>query len=237
MRIPAARSRRKPAQRRAAALVPHLVGAYVIYHALSVFIGSLPAPADALNRASWKDPTVQSELDAWAARAQRYGWNISRADFEDTCYRALQQAMRWYRVALTPFRAYQEHTGTAQAWAMFAAPDLHPSLLHVDIQLPAGDWQPIYVARSDQATWRRAQLDHIRFRSAIFRFPWPQFRRGYRDFASWLADQAALDFPDARAVRVRFFTYTTPTPEQARARVEPVGAFEHTLTFPRDAHR
>jgi len=217
---------------RAAAVLPHLVALYFIYHVLGILVGSVPAPGDALNRTAWRNPSVRSEIDAWTARLNRLGWRVTPAELEDTCYHACRRLVAGQHAALTPFQAYQYHTGTQQAWSMFVAPHRHPSLLHIDVRRAGGAWEPVYVARSDTATWRRGQFDHIRFRSAIFRFAWPQYRAAYADFAAWVADRAADDFPDAAEVRIRFFTFTSLSPEQARARAAPSGAFDHTVTLP-----
>lgn len=215
----------------------HLVAAYVLFHAGSILIGSIPAPFDAMNRTAWKDPTIQDEFAAWARRASRSGLAIEPAKLEELAWDLLRVWMRCMDAAMTPFRSYQQYTGTVQAWSMFVAPHRHPGRLYVEIREPIGQWRPVYVARSNEWTWRKAQLDHIRFRSAIFRYAWPQFSAAYHRFAGWLAAQAARDFPQASHVRVRFYKYQTPSPQELRAGREQPGQFTREVILALDAYR
>ena len=50
-----------------------------------------------------------------------------------------------------------------------------------------------------------------------------QFRA---EFCAWLATRAAVDFPDATRLRVRYFKYRSPTPQEVRAGDIPDGAFQ-----------
>lgn len=215
----------------------HAVAAYVLFHIASIVIGSIPAPVDALNRRAWADPTVQEEFTAWAQRLNRLGWRVDSAKLQDVAWNLFKSWMRWTETATLPFQRYQRLTGTVQSWSMFVAPNTHPSILHMEVCDRDGDWRPIYVARSREFTWRRAQLDHIRLRSAIFRYAWPQFGRDYRQFAAWLAVQAARDFPHASDLRLRMFKYRTPSPDELRAGRNPGGRFTSEVILPLSEHR
>lgn len=205
----------------------HVVAAYVLFHAASILVGSIPSTDAALDRDAWDDPTVQSEFAAWADRLEWVGVDVEPARLEDVAWRFANGWSKMRRVANAPFETYQEYTGTWQAWSMFIAPHLYPSRLCIDIRGNdaggAGEWRNIYTARSDDHTWRRAQFDHIRMRSAIFRFAWPQYRGQYEQLAEWIADRAAGDFPDAKQVRIRFFRFKSPSPRELRDATPPAG--------------
>jgi hypothetical protein len=209
----------------------HVVAAYVLFHIAAILVGSVPAPVDATSGAAWKDPTVRDEFEAWAARLERIGVAIEPDQLQETIARVFAGWMRVVNTAMTPFRAYQELTGTIQAWSMFVAPHKYPSRLHVDVR-EFGDWKPVYVARSREFTWKKAQLDHIRFRSAIFRYAWPQYHRSFRQFAAWLAAEAARDFPTASHIRVRMYKCRSLSPDEVREGRTATGEFTPELTLP-----
>lgn len=198
----------------------HLVAVYVLFHAASILIGSIPSTDAALDRDAWDDPTVRSEFAAWADRLGWIGVSVEPETLEDAAWRFANGWSALRRMANAPFETYQRYTGTWQSWSMFVAPHLFPSRLCIDVRGDESDghakWRNIYTARSDEHVWRRGQFDHIRMRSAIFRFAWPQYRGQYEQFADWIADRAAVDFPDAFRVRVRFFRFKSPSPRELR---------------------
>jgi hypothetical protein len=78
-------------------------------------------------------------------------------------------------------------------------------------------WEPLYVARSDDHTWRRSLLDHDRSRAAIFRYSWKHYTVHRRAFVDWVAREVAAEDPSARQVRISWMRYRTPSPEEVRA--------------------
>lgn len=193
-----------------------LVAVYVLFHAASILIGSIPSTEVALDRDAWDDPTVKSEFAAWADRLGWFGVSVEPESLEDAAWRFANGWSSMRRLANAPFETYQRYTGTWQSWSMFVAPHLYPSRLCIDVRDGDGGWRNIYTARSDEQAWRCGQFDHIRMRSAIFRFAWPQYRGQYEQLANWIADRAAVDFPDADRVRVRFFRFQSPSPRELR---------------------
>ena len=194
----------------------HLVAVYVLFHGASILIGSIPSTDAALDRDAWDDPTVKSEFAAWADRLGWIGVNVEPESLEDAAWRFANGWASMRRMANAPFETYQRYTGTWQSWSMFVAPHLYPSRLCIDVRDGDGLWRNIYTARSDEQDWRRGQFDHIRMRSAIFRYAWPQYRGQYEQLADWISDRAAIDFPDADRIRVRFFRFKSPSPRELR---------------------
>lgn len=213
-----------------AAVAPHLRAAFVAFHLVAVGLMALPAPEGGLNRSTWQDPTVKAELSTWRERLAP-GWTQER--FEAELYRGASAIMTVRRATLAPFRWYYDLCGTDQTWRMFVAPQTVPSRLEIDLQdEEGGAWRPIFVERSPEWTWRAAQLGNERMRSAIFRYGWKHYHRSERQLGSWLADRAAADFPDAYAMRTRWYRYRTPSPQQVRNGNEPAGAYERSNTYP-----
>ncbi|MCB9691382.1 MAG: hypothetical protein H6736_06150 [Alphaproteobacteria bacterium] len=206
----------------------HLRAVLLALHVFAVTAMALPSAGSGLDRAAWSNPTVQEEFAAWSGRLASVGIPMDPARLQDVAYGF---AVGWHRVqsaAIAPFGPYYRLCGTAQSWRMFVAPHRHPALLHVDIDRGDG-WEPLYVARSSTATWRRRQLDQDRMRSAIFRYGWKAWQgRGgsYEQLGVWLAKQAAHDFPDAIRLRTRFFVYRTLPPDAIRAGRAPEGEWE-----------
>lgn len=203
---------------------PHVRAWLVAAHIFAVVGMALPSPGGGMNKGAWKEPTVQAEFAAWRGRLEALGYVTTPEIFEERLWVVAKAAMSGRDKILAPFDPYYQYCGTYQSWRMFVAPHTFPSRMHVDV-LVSGIWKPVYVERSGEYQWLAWQLDQDRFRSAVFRFSWKQYRKQYREFANWLAMQAGRDFPEATKVRVRFWKAPSATPEQARAGVVPEGAW------------
>jgi hypothetical protein len=142
------------------------------------------------------------------------------------------QETRNYVIA--PFDPYYRYFGTWQSWRMFVAPHRFPARLEIDIDNGDGDWRPIYQARSPEYNWNQAQFDHERFRAAIFRYSWPAYRRTWKQFAQWSAARVMDDYPDVVSVRLRFFKYRTPSPEEVLGGAEVHGKYINTRIYKRE---
>jgi hypothetical protein len=195
---------------------PHARAALIGLHLFAITAMALPAPAGGLDRRTWAEPTVQAEFASWRARLASVGLQTDAATFEDNLFATMSAFMSARDVVLRPFHPYYAWCGTWQSWRMFIAPHTHPARLEIAVR-EGGAWRVVYLERSDEAIWRRDTFDQDRMRSAIFRFSWPNYQPSYKRFAGWVARNAAVDFPDADQVRVRFFRSTTRTPEQVRA--------------------
>jgi hypothetical protein len=174
-----------------------------------------------MNRRAWKDPTVQGEFTAWAARLRDYGVDVTAPALEETMWSFAVSYEAFRDRVLAPFRLYFRVTGTWQSWRMFVAPHRYPSRMEIDIDSGRG-FVPVYVERSAEHDWMRTWFDHDRMRSAVFRYGWPHYRSSRVAFADWVAARAAKDFPNAQQVRVSFVKYRTPSPAEVRAGIEPV---------------
>lgn len=211
-------------------MVPHLRGLFVAFHLVAIGLMALPAPEGGLNRATWQDPTVKAELTAWHDRLVP-GWTQER--FEAELYQGASAIMKVRRATLAPFRWYYDLCGTDQTWRMFVAPQTVPTRLEIELQdEQGGPWRPIFVERSPEWTWRATQLGNERMRSAVFRYGWKHYQKSERQLGAWLAGRAATDFPDAYAMRTRWYRYRTASPQQVLDGTEPAGKYERTSVYP-----
>jgi hypothetical protein len=203
----------------------HCIAVLVLLHCLAITLAALPAPVGAMRRAEWAEPTVQDEIQMWTDRLQEWGVEITSAQLEE---RVWQFARKWLgarRTLLEPFEPYFKYCGTYQSWRMFVAPHRYPSRLVVDLKVE-GEWVPLYRGRDPELDWHSEWFDHDRMRSVVFRFGWGSYRRTYNQFSHWLADRAAVEFPEATHLRVRMHKVRTPTPEEVRQGTEPGGVYK-----------
>jgi hypothetical protein len=209
---------------------PHLRAAFVVFHLVAVVLMALPAPVGGMNRSAWADPTVQAELQTWR---QRLAPGMGQEEFEDRLYAAASELIAARKQVLRPFQPYYLGFGTEQNWRMFVAPQMVTSRLTVELQdEEGGAWRPIFVERSAEHRWRARQLGHERMRSAIFRYGWKQYDRSEGRLSAWLAARAAEDFPEAFALRTRWFRQRSASPAQVLAGTEPEGRYERARVHP-----
>jgi len=105
---------------------------------------------------------------------------------------------------------------------MFVAPLRNPSRLQVRVRQDRR-WRVVYEGRHPEHTWLGYVFDHDRMRSAIFRYGWPgKYKRDWAAFAKWVAGRAAIDFPDADRIELRFASFKTPSPTQVRSAEVPM---------------
>jgi len=199
----------------------------VMVHVVAVMLAAIPAPEGGMNRAAWKDPTVQDELNSWAARLRAAGLDLSDEEFQAGLWSLGTRYSAARKLVLRPLQPYYRFLGTNQSWRMFVAPHRYPARLHIDIE-EGGRWRPVYVARSPEYRWLARQLDDDRMRAALFRYAWPAFAKGWRSFSAWVATRAATDFPDAQRVRLRYDKRRTPSPVEAQAGQQPPGQWIRT---------
>ncbi len=209
---------------------PQLRAAFVIFHVAAVLLGSVPAPEGGMRKAAWQDPTVKDELSAWAGRVRSVGLEVSDEDFQERLWDLAVGYSQLRESVLAPFQPYYRRLGVNQSWRMFIAPHRYPARLHIEVR-EGGAWRTVYTARSREATWRAHQLDHDRMRSAVFRYAWASYGRSWRQLSDWLALRAAEDFPDATAVRLRYFKQKSPSPAEVLSGQEPPGSWIRTRTL------
>jgi hypothetical protein len=204
---------------------PVIRAVLVTLHLLAMLVLATPNLGSTLSRDAWKQPTVQHEFEAWAARLSRVGFDVDAAGLEEWAWGV---ATRWsaFRATLNaPFQPYAAHVGVRQRWRMFAAPHRFPERLEVEVRRERR-WEKVFVMGSSEHRWRSQELEHDRMRSALFRYGWPHYRDLYKALCGWLAARATEDFPDADVLRCRLYRAGSPTPEEARAGVQPEGAYE-----------
>ena len=211
-------------------LWPHVRGAFVLFHVVALFLMAVPAPGGGMSKSSWADPTVQGEFQAWTDRLNQMGADLTVEELEDRLWTLASAYMEKRRGVLEPLQPYYRYTGTIQSWRMFVAPHRYPARLHIELE-EDGAWREIYVMRSDEHTWRGKQLDHDRMRAAIFRMSWRPYRRIWVSFTEWAADRAAEDFPEATAIRLKFFKYKTLGPKEIAAGEEAQGEWIQTTVL------
>lgn len=215
---------------------PHLRAALVLVHAAALLVAASPSLTGGMVRASWADPTVAAELDAWHGVATTAGWDVSREEFEDQLWAGAVRVMAARQVALAPVRPYLRYAGTEQPWRMFVAPQRFPSRLWVEVEQD-GEFTPVYVARDPEHTWNGALLDHDRMRTLIFLLSWKGYEDTYARWGEWLAPQAAADFPAATRLRTRFARQRSPTPAEVRRGEDPPVSFRRTQVLDLEAYR
>ena len=191
--------------------VRHGRAAFVALHLLAIGLAAIPAPVGGMNRSAWKAPTVQGELHAWADRL-----GMDHDAFEERLWGIAVAVMDVRGIVLRPFVQYYHRLGTQQSWRMFVAPHTHPSRLHIDIE-EDGEWFNVYEQTTPGEHYLEDQLESDRFRSALFRYAWPAYKRPYQHLARWVAAHAQRDFPDATRVRLRWHRQTTPSAAERRA--------------------
>ena len=192
----------------------HLRTGLITVHLVAIFLMALPNPSAGLQRSAWRDPTVQQEFAVWRSRLTWLGVEMTPKEFEEHLWDFASGFHGVRRAVLAPFDPYYRHFGTWQSWRMFVAPHRYPARLHIDIQEASGGWTPIYVARSEEYSWNQGQFNHERFRAALFRYGWPNYGSYHRQFSNWVADRVLSDFPEAQAVRVRFYKFRTLSPAE-----------------------
>jgi len=208
---------------------PHIRAVLITAHLVAVTLMAIPAPEGALDRAAWKDPTVQNEFATWANNL-----DTTPEELEERLWNLTRSYMDRRGEVLAPFGRYYHYCGTTQGWRMFIAPHRHPTALHLDIR-ERGNWRPVYIERDSQHRWLGHVLDSYRFRSVIFRFGWPGYEGEFEEFARWIASRAKNDFPEADAVRVRLFKAPSLSPEEVRAGAPLVGEFVRSVELPLEA--
>lgn len=202
----------------------HIRTLFIAVHLLAITLMALPAPSGGMSRSAWKDPTVQAEFRAWTERVNALGIEMTQDELQSLAWDFSLGFLKARTRVLGPFGPYYRYAGTAQSWRMFVAPHRFPARLEFRI-LEDGRWRTIYQARSPEHRWMAQELDHDRFRSAVFRYGWSHHRVHYRQFAQAYGRRALAEFPEAEAFEARFYKYRTLSPEEARAGLDPDGRY------------
>jgi hypothetical protein len=195
----------------------------VSFHLVAITLSALPSPEGGMNRAAWKDPTVQAEFASWADR-----FGMDPQDFEDRLWVFADVYGRGYKRLLAPVAPYEDLVGCEQSWKMFVAPHRFPTRLELAVRTAGAPWEVIFSEGSPTATWNAPVLRLERLRSAIFRWGWPSYQSAWGHGCTALARQIFSERDDATDVRCRFWKYRTASPEEALAGTVPDGKWLYT---------
>lgn len=211
---------------------PHLRAALILGHVLTLVMLSLPG-GYVVDKRRWSTPDNQSDLAGWAEKARRLGFHVTNAELEARLFAVATAYASVMGPASAPFRQYAHWTGTHQGWVMFSSPQRHPREIHVDVIDGKGLATPLHRPRSDATPWRRAELDHDRFRKLSSRFGKGVADGAFDDVARWLAKRAFEDVPSAVRIRVSLVRYDLLPPERLRAGEVPVGVTDRMVELSR----
>lgn len=207
---------------------------YVLFHALSIVVLSLPAGLTSETR--WNAKTTQRDLADWATRLRGLGVDTTKESLEATL-KSLAEGYSGVRGAIAaPFGLYARVTLAHQGWAMFASPVRRPYELHVD-GLASGAWVPLHRPHDSRADLFAGYLSNDRVRKFTGRFAKSFNEKNYGTFARHLAKVAFAARPDLERVKVSLYGYQTLPPERAARGEEPQGEYEHVLELTREEAR
>ena len=134
-----------------------------------------------------------------------------------------------------PFNGYTNALYLKQGWSLFTNPQRTPARLEVALHTPNEGWRTIAVQRSEVFDWKREQLDNHRARKLVGRIARRKSKRIYNRVVTWLAREAARDFPEADRLRVRLFRYRTGAPGEVPRLTE--GRYTDTRVLSLEAYR
>lgn len=211
-------------------IVPHARAAFVAFHLIAIAIAALPAPTEAMNRASWKAATVRTELDGWSKRL-----GVPVQTLEERLWSAASAWLATRKALVAPFAPYLKATGCTQAWRMFVAPHRFPERFRIEArERDAEEWTTLFEERSDEHQWRRRFFDHDRIRGILFLHTWPQHAAAGRRTCEWLARRVFEEQESAEEVRCRYYKARSPSAAEVMAGKEPDGTWEHEHVVRRD---
>lgn len=194
---------------------------FVGFHLLAITLVAIPSVGSSgLDRAAWKEPTVQGEFRAWSERLTALGLRVTPEEFEEGGWAFATTFERVRSVVLTPFGPYYRYCATYQSWKMFVAPHRFPTRVEIAVDRGRG-FEVLYLARDPDHDWHGAWFDHDRFRSSLFRMGWPQYKSARRNFLDFVEARVREELPEARRVRVSFLRTRTPTPAETVAGAHP----------------
>lgn len=195
-----------------------------------------------MDRQVWNSPHNREQFNHWSATLSRFGLDISSTRLKSELWEFTRRYVRLHSQLMRPVRWLPEQLGFGQSWRMFSNPQTTPSRLWLEVDDGHG-FEPIYVSRSSEHTWRRSFFEHHRVRKLLGRIGRGGRDAAYESLARWVAKRAFQDYPNAARVRVRTYVWATPgadaqpqfsdQPEFGRHK----GKFDHELVFTREGVR
>jgi hypothetical protein len=191
---------------------PQLRALFVAFHLLAITLDASPSPAAGMNRAAWKEPTVQQEFKTWSSVL-----GMEQAEFETFLWDLAQGFMGLRKTVMTPFSPYLHATGSDQAWQMFVAPHRYPTRMQLQVNgdpTSADGFRTVFEERSSEYTWRAERFNSERLRASIFRWGWPNYQDAWKRACKVFARELLAENPESTAVRCRMFKLRSPSPEE-----------------------
>lgn len=208
---------------------PRLRAILIALHLCAIILKACPAPEGAMAKQDWAHPTVQAEFRQWTTVLNGAGLNITQQELEEELWYLATQITTIRNATLFPFRQYYRYVGSDQNWRLFVAPHMFPSQLEIDVEINE-NWTPIYRV-FDGPKWMAHLIENGRFRPSIFRYSWGRYNGQYNRFAQFLSTQAEQDFPDATAIRIRWWRYPLPSHTDILQQFEIQGKYHSPLLY------
>jgi hypothetical protein len=217
------------------ALRPTLRTLALVGYGLLCLLFVLPGGSRFTSRAVWNSAHNQRQFDDWARSLGSLGIRTSGTRLQAELWSFAKTYSRDRDKLLRPLRWLPEQVGFGQSWRMFSNPQTTPSQLWVEMDTGSG-FSPIYVSRSNDHTWRRSLFDHHRVRKLLGRIGRGGKDEAYVALSARVAKHAFADFPNAKRVRTRIFTWATPPANTSAPQPEQLcrGTFRHERTFNRE---
>lgn len=223
---------RERARRMWAAAWPHLRALLIFYHVYAIIALSLPSPRRMTDRAAWKTEPSQQEFARWAENLDAIGFDLTPQQLESKMWSLAQSYVALRRKLIAPVDHYRRYLGTGQGWRMFSRPQIKPGRVHIELmRVEGGAFESLFIEGDSEHDWRRHQFRHNRMRKLFGRLRRNPRPHAFNAFAEWIAKQAAREFPDAHAIRIRLERWRTLRPDRIRAGDEPEKSFTLSRVF------
>lgn len=193
----------------------HIRALLITLHLLAVVLAALPAPVG-MREKDLEDPLFRESLAPVHGALQAVGYGGSEDELARELFDGGKAILEVRKQVLRPFGPYYRYLGTRQSWRMFGTVNDDPARVEVYIDRGDRDWEPVYIARDPEHDWRAQQLDQERFRAFMNDYSWRRDKRSWTHFTTWLARQAARDFPEARRFGARVRYRPIPRPQVLR---------------------
>lgn len=181
----------------------------VAFHVAAVVLLAIPAPPPGM-RGKGSHAATDRAVASWARAAAAIG--VPRPAFDAALEGVSSAQLALYGAVRVVFQPYARLVGAGQSWLMFGTVPDQVHRLEIDVHTADG-WEPLYVARSDDAAWRRELFDQERMRTFVHQIGRKQANSRYPGFVAWVGREVAHDRPDVDRVRIRFRKVTIPPPD------------------------
>ncbi len=168
------------------------LAALLAFHVLAITLPALPAPQGAMNDVTFQAESTQQLFRDAHGVLSSFGFEGDVADVEAIAWDGGIAWMDARRTALAPFQPYYEHAGTTQGWQMFTLVNRKPGRMELSV-----DGELVYRTNDRDHTWQIDLLEASRMRGLQAQFGWAMSKKRWGELFTFLAERAAVDFPDA----------------------------------------